>query len=73
MVGKQTTEIQIYFNVSLLDYVRNMFKAKAKRQRRDVTFTGFDSFRFTAAGLTVRWGEVLYFYPMHKLGRVKFI
>lgn len=72
MAKKQVTEIQVYFNVSALDYVRNLFKKKAKRQRRDVTFKGFDSYMLTEKGLMVGWDGVKYFYPMHKLGRVKF-
>lgn len=65
--------IEVIFKRSKLQWVKNLFLKKAKRFPRVVNFEHFTGYRFSDAGLMVQWGSSRYFYPMHKLERVKFV
>lgn len=65
--------IEVIFKRGNLQWLKNIFRKKAKRFPAVATFEGFTAYRFSEAGLMVQWGTSRYFYPMHKLGRVKFV
>lgn len=73
MALKNIKSIEVIFKRSKLQWIKNLFLKKAKRFPRVASFEGFSGYRFSDAGLLVQWGSSRYFYPMHKLERVKFV
>ncbi|MGL5456716.1 MAG: hypothetical protein ACRDB3_17745 [Citrobacter telavivensis] len=73
MALKNIKSIEVIFKRSKLQWLKNIFRKKAKRFPAVATFEGFTGYKFSEAGLMVQWGNSRYFYPMHKLERVKFV
>lgn len=65
--------IEVIFKRSKLQWIQNLFRKKAKRFPKVATFTGFTGYRLSESGLVVGFGKSRYFYPMHQIGRIKFV
>lgn len=65
--------IEVIFKRSPLQPLINLFRPKAKRFPRVVTFEGFSGYRMGDCGLLVVFGDTRYFYPYHMIGRVKLV
>ncbi len=73
MALRNIKSIEVIFKRSKLQWVKNLFRKKAKRFPKVATFTGFIGYRLSEAGLTVGWGGTRYFYPLHMIALVKFV